>query len=269
MDWELKRLLEHAGILRRGTPTKLLLEEEDDDAGGDDDDIFGGEDDGGDPFGDEDADPEGDGGGGEDTKREPPEELSAADIGNYGSPRFLDMEMNLKNMYNSSVTSASAAAQHLEVYPGNAIPEEAEDTPAKDEEPEEEDTGGDDDEEKNESFYRYGNRRDKWLLAEANRLLLEAEEEGSAADEFDMERFATELANYLDVVTQTEDVEAGIFNAARQMILNNHGPETEKEFIQMLGSVSDGKWSFIEDGFADEPEVPVATGAGAAGGGGA
>ena len=59
MDWELKRLLEHAGILRRGTPTKLLLEEEeDDDAGGDDDDIFGGGDEGGDPFGDEDADAE-------------------------------------------------------------------------------------------------------------------------------------------------------------------------------------------------------------------
>ena len=199
MDWELKRMLEHAGILRRGTPTRLLLEEEDEggDDGGDDD-IFGGGDDGGDdPFGDEDADAEGDGGG-EDTKREPPEELSAQDIGNYGSPRFLDMEMNLKNMYNNSVTSASAAAQHLEVYPGQAL-EKVEDTPAKDEEPEEDE--GDD---KNESFYRYGNRRDKWLIKEAGRLLMEAEEEGSAADEFDMERFATELANYLDVVTQTD-----------------------------------------------------------------
>ena len=177
--------------------------------------------------------------------------------------------MCIRDRYNSSVTSAAAAAQHLEVYPGNAIPEEAEDTPAKDEEPEEEDTGGDDEEDKNESFYRYGNKRDKWLIAEANRLLLEAEDEGSAADEFDMERFATELANYLDVVTQTEDVEAGIFNAARQMILNNHGPETEKEFIAMLDSVSDGKWSFIEDGFPDEPEIPVGIGGGAAGGGGA
>lgn len=263
MDWELKRLLEHAGILRRGTPTRLLLEEEDDDGGDDggDDDIFGGGDDGGDdPFGDEDADAEGDGGG-EETKREPPEELSAQDIGNYGSPRFLDMEMNLKNMYNSSVTSASAAAQHLEVYPGQAM-EKVEDTPAKDEESDKEE--GDD---KNESFYRYGNRRDKWLIKEASRLLMEAEEEGSAADEFDMERFATELANYLDVVTQTEDVEAGIFNAARQMILNNHGPETEKEFIAMLDSVSDGKWSFIEDGFSDEPEVPTAAGATGGGGG--
>ena len=261
MDWELKRLLEHAGILRRGTPTKLLLEEEDDDAGGDDDDIFGGGDEGGDPFGDEDADAEDGSEGSEDTKREPPEELSAQDIENYGSPRFLDMEMNLKNMYNASVSSASAAAQHLEVYPGNAIPEEAEDTPAKDEAP--------DEDEKNESFYRYGNSREKWLISEANRLLIEAEEEGSAADEFDMERFATELANYLDVVTQTEDVEAGIFNAARQMILNNHGPETEKEFVQMLGSVSDGRWSFIDDGFSDEPEAPVAAGASGGGGGGA
>ena len=136
MDLELKRLLEHAGILRRGTPTRLLLEEEDDDdAGGDDDDVFGGGDEGGDPFGDEDADAEGDAGTGEDSKREPPEELSATDIGNYGSPRFLDLEMKLKNMYNSCVTSAAAGAQHLEVYPGNAIPEEADDTPAKDEEP--------------------------------------------------------------------------------------------------------------------------------------
>ena len=260
MDLELKRLLEHAGILRRGTPTRLLLEEEDDDdAGGDDDDVFGGGDEGGDPFGDEDADAEGDAGTGEDSKREPPEELSATDIGNYGSPRFLDLEMKLKNMYNSCVTSAAAGAQHLEVYPGNAIPEEAEDTPAKEEEPEED--------EKNESFYRYGNRRDKWLISEASRLLFEAEGEGSAADEFDMERFATELANYLDVVTQTEDIEAGIFNAARQMILNNHGPETEKEFVQMLDSVSDGKWAFIKDGFSDEQEVPPAAGATAGGGG--
>ena len=72
-----------------------------------------------------------------------------------------------------------------------------------------------------------------------------------------MERFATEIANYMDVVTKTEDIEAGIFNAARQMILNNHGPETEKEFISMLGAVSDNKWSFIEDGFPDEPETSI------------
>ena len=44
------------------------------------------------------------------------------------------------------------------------------------------------DEEANESFYRYGNRRDKWLINEAKRLLMEAEDEGSAADIFDMER---------------------------------------------------------------------------------
>ena len=259
MDWELRRLLEHAGILRRGTPTRLLLEEEDDDAGGDD---LGGDDD---PFGGDDSDPFGDDGGDDaeggddgDSNREPPEELSPEDIGNYGSPRFLDMEMNLKNMYNNAVTSASAGAQHLEVYPGQAMQEEPDDTPAKNEEPE--------DDEKNESFYRYGNRRDKWLIAEANRLLFETEEEGSAADEFDMERFATELANYLDTVTQTQDVEAGIFNAARQMILNNHGPETEKQFTAMLDSVSDGKWSFIEDGFDDTPETPVAVGASGDGG---
>ena len=82
-----------------------------------------------------------------------------------------------------------------------------------------------------------------------------------------MERFCTELANYLDTVHDTEDIEAGIFNAARQKILNNHGPETEKEFIAMLDSVSDGKWSFIEDGFVDEPDVPVAAGASGGGGG--
>ena len=38
MDWELRRLLEHAGILRRGTPNSMLFE-------GDDDDPFGGGDD--------------------------------------------------------------------------------------------------------------------------------------------------------------------------------------------------------------------------------
>ena len=275
MDRNKRRLLEMAGLLRRNTPDHMLFEG-DDEGGGDD--IFG--DDGGDEgggddiFGDDGGDDAGGDAGGEEggEERIPPEELSADDIEKFGSPRFLDIETNIKNMFNDAMTSAGAASQNNEFYPGEAIPEEAEDTPAKSDEPEEDagDEGEDEgDDEANESFYRYGNRRDKWLINEANRLLMEAEEEGSAADVFDMERFCTELANYMDNIHNTEDVEAGIFNGARQMILNNFGPETENEFIQMLGSVASKQYKFLQTGFEDQQEDHVAVGAGGPGGGAA
>ena len=271
MNWEHRRMLERAGILRRRTPTHLLTEGDDeggddlfgDDAGGDDaggDDLFGDDTGGGDMGGDA----GGEEGGEEVVERVPPEELSADDIEKFGSPRFLDVEMKIKNMFNDAMTSAGAASQNLEIYPGEAIEDEP--TPAKDEEPEEDET--EEEEDKNESFYRYGNRRDKWLINEARRLLMEAEDEGSAADVFDMERFCTELANYMDTIHNTEDIEAGIFNGARQMILNNFGPETEKEFIAMLGSVAGKEYKFLQTGFEGEAETPIAVGAGAGGGGG-
>ena len=253
MDWETRRLLELAGIKRRRTPDHLLREGDDEEG----DDPFADDGGGDDPFGGGEDDAGG-GGGGEEDNREPPEELDAKDIEKFGSPRFLDLEMKLKNMFNDAFTSAAAAAQHLETYPGEALEDEP--TPAKESEPE--------DEEANESFYRYGNKRDKWLIKEVGRLLNEAEAEGSAADEFDMERFCTELANYLDTVSDTEDIESGIFNAARQMVLNNFGTETEQEFIDMLGAVTDGQWDFLPTSMSDpEPETPIALGAGAAAGG--
>ena len=256
MNWKERRLLEMAGILRRGTPDHMLYEGEED-AGGDDD-PFG--DDGGDPFGDDGGgdDAGGDGGEGADSpERIVPDELETSDIEKFGSPRFLDVEQKLKGMFNDSMKSAGAAAQGIEVYPGQAIEEEP--TPAKDDEPE--------DDEKNESFYRYGNRRDKWLINEAERLLNETE---STADLFDMESFAIEIANYMDSIHQTQDIEAGIFNAARQMLMNNFPkddfPEMERQFIDMLSAVSDGKWSFIQDGFEGGDETPVAVGASGDGG---
>ena len=269
MNWEQRRMLERAGLLRRRTPDHLLTEGDDegggddifgDDSGDDDggDDLFG-DDSGGDDAGGDDAGGDDEGGGGEEGPvRVPPEELSADDIEKFGSPRFLDVETKIKNMFNDAMSSAGAASQNLETYPGQAMEEEP--TPAKDDEPEEE-------EEKNESFYRYGNRRDKWLINEAMRLLNEAEEEGSAADIFDMERFCTELANYMDTIHNTEDIEAGIFNGARQMILNNFGTDTEREFIDMLSAVTDGQYSFLQTGFEGEADTPVAVGgsAGAAG----
>lgn len=273
MKHEQRRLLEMAGILRRGTPNHILFEG--DEEGGDD--LFGddGGDDGGgdDLFGDDSGGDDGGDAGGEDggaeadsgPERVPPEELSPEDIEKFGSPRFLDIEQNIKNMFNDAMSSAGAASQNLETYPGQAMAEDdADPSPAKDDEPEE----AEEEEEANESFYRYGNRRDKWLINEANRLLLEAEEEGSAADIFDMERFCTELANYMDNIHNTEDVEAGIFNGARQMILNNFGPETEEEFIQMLSSVAGDNYTFLQTGFEGGPETPIAVG-GTGGGGGA
>ena len=284
MNKEQRRLLEMAGILRRGTPDHLLLEG-DDEGGGDD--LFGGDDEGGDDAGGDDlfgddtggeAEEGGDAGGEEEegSNRVPPEDLKADDIEQFGSPRFLDVEQKITNMFNDCMTSASVAAQELEAYPGNAIKP----TPAKDDTPEEESAGDEEVEEKeepegeeeegedkNESFYRYGNRRDKWLINEAMRLLTEAEDEGAATDEFDMERFCTELANYMDTIHNTEDIEAGIFNSARQMILNNFGKDTENEFVDMLGAVTDGKWSFLQTGFEGAPDAPIAVGAGKDAGG--
>ena len=115
-----RRLLEMAGILRRNTPDHILFEGDDegggddlfgDDGGGDDagggDDLFGddggGDDAGGDAGGEADGGPE----------RVPPEELSADDIEKFGSPRFLDVEMKIKNMFNDAMASAGAASQNM------------------------------------------------------------------------------------------------------------------------------------------------------------
>jgi len=272
MKWEQRRLLEMAGILRRRTPDNLMLEG--DEEGGDD--LFGGDDEGGDDesggddlFGDDSGEDASDEGGDAEAKEEesnriPPEDLSAHDIKKFGSPRFLGVEQKISDLFNSSMTSASVGAQELESYPGNAIkPTPAKDDSIEPEEPEEEkESKKEDDDEKNESFYRYGKERDVWLISEATRLLAEAEEEGAATDEFDMERFCTELANYMDSIHNTEDIEAGIFNSARQMVLNNFGKQTETEFVDMLGAVTDGKWSFLDKGFDSAPAAPVAVGAG-------
>ena len=272
MKLEQRRLLEMAGILRRRTPDRLLLEG--DDEGGDD--LFGDDDEGGDEGGDDDSggdDLFGDGddedgeeadeseGEEEGSNRTPPESLSADDIKRFGSPRFLGVEQKITDLFNSSITSASVGAQELESYPGNAIKP----TPAKDDSPPE--TEDEAEEEKNESIYRRGPKRDVWLISEASRLLNEAESEGSATDEFDMERFCTELANYMDSIHNTEDIEAGIFNSARQMVLNNFGTQTETEFVDMIGTVTDGKWSFLDKGFDSAPAAPIAVGAGKDAGG--
>ena len=273
MDWKNRRLLEMAGILRRNTPDHILFEG--DDEGGEDDPFAddGGDDAGGDdPFADDsggdDTDEEGGGDEGSDEKEDgsnriPPEELSSQDIKQFGSPRFLQIDQKITKLFNDSMVSASVGAQEIEAAPGNAIPKD-EDTPAKNDEPKKED---EETEDKNETFYRYGNKRDKWLINEARRLILEAEDEGAASDEFDMEYFCTELANYMDTIHNTEDIEAGIFNAARQIILNNFGQDTETEFVDMLASVSGDKWSFLQTGFEGGEDTPVAVGASSDGAG--
>ena len=292
MDWRNRRMLELAGLKRRRTPDSMLNEgdegedlfgdDSDDDSGGDD--LFGGDDDASSSEGSGDAPAATSEGPG--ANRESPKELEPADIEKFGSPRFLDLENKLQKMFNDAKVSAAAAAQNLEVYPGNALDEEPptpakDDTPPKKETPaddeagdeagdegtedesKDDDKGDEDKEDKNESFYRYGNSRDKWLINEATRLLNEAESEGAAADEFDMERFCNDLANYLDNIQNTEDIEGSIFNSARQMILNNFGKQTEGEFIDMLAAVTDNKWDFLGT-HESEMQVPLAVGASAA-----
>lgn len=247
MDWEQRRLLEMAGLLRRRTPDHLLTE-------GDDEE---------DPF----ADTEEDKAGGEDAEastdapaenKEPPEELSPEEVEQYGSPRFFEVENRVTQMFNNAKTSATAASQGQEGYPGVAEPEEAESTPAKDEEADE----------KNESFYRFGNRRDKWLLKEANRLLTEADDEGISAESFDMERFCNEFGQYMESVDFVSDIQHGLFNFARQMILNNfQDPATEQKFISMLKGKLTKDYDFIPAGSEAPDEIPVAAGASGGGGG--
>jgi len=261
MDWETRRLLEMAGLLRRRTPDHLL-NEGDEDEGGDDagDDPFAddsGDDEGGDdPFGDDEADEGGDAGEeAEDApgaNRIPPEELSARDVQRFGSPTFSEVEQKLQGFFNQSITSAAVGAQELETYPGLAIvPEDEDQTPAMDDEEKE------DGEEKNESLL---SRRDKKLILEAMRLLNESENEGAASDEFDMENFARMVADYMENIHNTMDIEGGIFNGARQIVLNNFGQETEEEFCRMLAAI-DAKWDFKGSYVDVEPQAPAAVGA--------
>jgi hypothetical protein len=270
VDKELRRLLEHAGILRRGTPDHLLQEGDDDPFGGGDDDDeggddpFGGDDDAGDDAGEEGGEEEGgEGKEGPGANRIPPEDLTARDVERFGSPTFSEVESKLQGFFNQSVTSASVGAQELETYPGQAIiPDDEDQTPALDNEEKEEEadeSADDEDEEKNESF---SSRRDKELILEAMRLLNEAENEGAAADEFDMENFARMVADYMENIHNTMDVEGGIFNGARQMVLNNFGQETENEFCQMLAAI-DPKWDFKGEHTDIDPQIPVAVGASA------
>ena len=252
MDWKTRRLLEHAGILRRGTPDHLLFE-------GDDEDPFGGDD-----------EEEEDEGGGDDApaaEKEPPEEIPAADFEEYGSPRFLELTNKIQGFFNSAKASGAVGAQTREDYPGVVEPlgdaEESgeEPTPAKDEEADE------DDEEANESVFL--SRRDKNLITEALRLLNEAGEEGAGADIFDMEMFATEFANYMESVDFVVDIQKGLYNFARQMILNNFDKPTEQKFNEMLAMKVQKEYDFLPRSQAEPLPDMVAAGASGDGGGGA
>ena len=164
------------------------------------------------------------------------------------------------------MVSASAGAQELESYPGVAIlDKDTGETPVMDTEALEKEK--DESEEKNESFYRFGSMRDKWLINEAKRLLTEAEDaedtEGAAPDEFDIEHFANMVASYMDNIHNTMDIEGGIFNIARQMILNNFGEASEDEFCKNLAAIN-SKYDF-KGVLADiTPVAPVAVGGNAA-----
>ena len=261
MDAEIRRMLEHAGLLRRNTPDRLILEGDEDEGGTDLFGDSGGDDDAGDDSGDDsgdDASDSGSSGGDADLgNRIPPKDLSAQDVKRFGSPRFKEVEAKLQGFFNQSLVSGSAGAQELESYPGVAIIDSDEgETPAMDTDKKEQAA-----KDKNESFYRYGNEREKWLIKEAARLLSEANDEdmeGAASDEFDSEHFANMVANYMDNIHNTMDIEGGIFNIARQMILNNFGEAAEKEFCQQLAAINpkyDFKGEYADPEFVAPPAV--------------
>ena len=93
------------------------------------------------------------------------------------------------------------------------------------------------------------------------RLLSEADDEdmeGAASDEFDSEHFANMVANYMDNIHNTMDIEGGIFNIARQMILNNFGEAAETEFCQQLAAINpkyDFKGEYTDPEFVAPPAV--------------
>ena len=84
--------------------------------------------------------------------------------------------------------------------------------------------------------------------------------EGASADEFDSEHFANMVASYMSNIHNTLDIEGGIFNIARQMILNNFGTEAEEAFCQNLAAI-DAKFDFKGIMTDIEPATPTAVGA--------
>ncbi len=212
-----------------------------------DDELFPDDSDAGDDE-EESPDDEGEDSGDEkEETREPPESLDNKDVEEFGSPRFKEFDSFLADAFQESQASAFVGAQELESYPGESLPT----TPAKD-----------DEEEANESLL---SRRDKELIVEALILLTEAEDD-VGADEFDMEHFAHQVKHLIQHHDSISDIEGSIFNMARQMILNNYGPETEQDFVEYLGRL-DSELDFT-DQFQDDIQVPVAVGASGGGGGG-
>lgn len=261
---EQRRLLEMAGLLRRGTPDHLLLEG-DDDGGGDD--LFaddGGGDEGGDDSGgddlfgdDEGGDTEGGDEEGEDEEeeKEPAPELDAADIKKFGSPIFAELESKLEGMFNDALKAGPVRAQEIETYPGS--PEEEEDEVEK---------------ELAEEGY---SRREIGLVLEARRLLREAEAQEYSAEVFDMQMFAQKIADLIAYREKQLDLPGAIYNGARQMVLNHFGQTAELEFKDYMEAALDpeekrnlGMESDTPDDLSGGSDIPVAVGAGGDGGGG-
>jgi len=244
MNWKKRRLLEHAGILRRGTPNHVLFE-------GDDEDPFGG--------GDEEEEDEGsDEEEAPAAEKEPPEEIPPADFEEYGSPRFLELTNKIQGFFNSAKASGAVGSQSREDYPG--VVEPVEDTSEKP-------TPAKDDSEANESVFL--SLRDKNLITEALRLLNEAGIDAAGADIFDMEMFATEFANYMESIDFVVDIQKGLYNFARQMILNNFDGPTEQKFNEILAMKVDKEYDFLPRSQSEPLPDVVAAGATSDGGGGA
>jgi hypothetical protein len=262
MRTDQRRLLELAGLLRRGTPDYLITEG-DDDGGGDD--LFaddGGGDEGGDDSGGDDlfGDDEGGGEGEEDEgkdaepeEEEPAEELSPTDIKKYGTPTFEELDSKLSSFFEECKTAAPVKKQEVEAYPGT-VEEEEEDEVEK---------------ELAEEGY---SRREINLVTEGLRLLREASEEGLNSENFDINMFAQKVS-HLIVHRETQlDLPGTILNAARQMILNSFGKEGELEFMEYLKAEMPSEelelLGLQSDQFDGEgADVPSAIGAGGEGGG--
>jgi hypothetical protein len=260
-----RRLLEMAGILRRNTPDSLLFEGDDDggddpfggdDEGGDDsggDDLFGDDEEGGDSGDGEDADGEGD----EAEEEEEVEELDPADIQKYGTPTFQELDDRLSSFFDECKTSGPVKSQEVSTYPGISS-EDEEDEVEKD---------------LKEEGWR-PSRRDIRLVLEARRLLREASSDNISSKDFDMSSFTSKVIHLIQHRETQLDLPGTIYNAARQMILNNFKKAGESEFVELFAANATPEVK-KELGLSDEAKemsqganVPVAVGATSGGGGG-
>ena len=229
MGWQ--RLVEMAGIRHR---SDKLLKEQEDDLFGDDDEEEGGDDEGGDEEAgddmfagsDDDAEEEEE----EEEEKDPVETLTPEELAKFG-PGEIDQELDsiMADVFAQSMKSAEAKSAQSAGYPGATEDEIIE-----------------------------------AVAVRSMQVLLEDSAEdiaAVAAEEFDMGKFCSEIARYIQHYETLIDMEGMIFNKAKQFILNNFNQETADLYQEKM-ALDHG--IDLDASHAEDMAQPLAVGAGAA-----